>query len=314
MTAHALVIGGAGFIGSHLCERLLSAGKHVTCLDNLVTGSLSNIEKLFGLDNFKFVKHDVINFTYVPGKIDEIYNLASPASPVDYQKHSLETLKVGSIGTLNALGLARAKNARFLFASTSEVYGDPEEHPQRETYWGRVNPIGPRSMYDESKRFSEALIMAYRERHGIQTRIVRIFNTYGPRMRPDDGRAVPNFICQALRGEDITLYGDGSQTRSFCFVSDLVEGILLAMDRADCLPVNLGNDHENSLLEIASKIKEMTGSPSRIVTCPLPKDDPRVRRPDISRARKMLGWEPRVGLEEGLSKTIEYFRAIGAGR
>lgn len=314
MTAHALVIGGAGFIGSHLCERLLSAGKRVTCLDNLVTGSLSNIEKLFGMDNFKFIKHDIINFTYLPGNIDEIYNLASPASPVDYQKHSLETLKVGSIGTLNALGLARAKNARFLFASTSEVYGDPEEHPQRETYWGRVNPIGPRSMYDESKRFSEALIMAYRERHGIQTRIVRIFNTYGPRMRPDDGRAVPNFICQGLRGEDITLYGDGSQTRSFCFVSDLVEGILLAMDRADHLPVNLGNDHENSLSEIASKIKEMIGSPSRIVTCPLPKDDPRVRRPDISRARKVLGWEPRVGLQEGLSKTIEYFRAIGAGR
>ncbi len=314
MTSHALVTGGAGFIGSHLCERLLSTGRRVTCIDNLITGSLANIEGLFGKDGFSFVKQDITNFIYVSGAIDEIYHLASPASPVDYQLYPIETLKVGSLGTRNVLGLAREKKARVLIASTSEVYGDPEEHPQKESYWGHVNPIGPRSMYDESKRFSEALVMAYHRTHGLLTRIVRIFNTYGPRMRANDGRAVPNFICQALAGEDITVYGDGTQTRSFCHVSDLVEGLVLAMERADSDPVNLGNDHENSLMEIAQKIKELTKSSSRIVHRPLPQDDPRVRRPDISRAKSLLGWAPRVGLEEGLRDTIEYFRRIGAKR
>ncbi|NMB75100.1 MAG: SDR family oxidoreductase [Myxococcales bacterium] len=314
MSAHALVTGGAGFIGSHLCERLLKAGSRVTCVDNLITGSLANIEGLFGKDGFSFAKQDIANFIYVPGKIDEIYHLASPASPVDYQLYPIETLKVGSLGTRNVLGLAREKKARVLIASTSEVYGDPEEHPQKESYWGHVNPIGPRSMYDESKRFSEALVMAYHRKHGLLTRIVRIFNTYGPRMRANDGRAVPNFICQALAGEDITVYGDGTQTRSFCHVSDLVEGLVLAMERADSDPVNLGNDHENTLMEIAQKIKELTKSSSRIVHRPLPQDDPRVRRPDISRAKSLLGWAPRIGLEEGLRDTIEYFRRIGAKR
>lgn len=314
MTNHALVAGGAGFIGSHLCERLLLRGDKVTCIDNLITGSLANIEHLFGKEGFSFVKHDITSYVYLPGIIDDIYHLASPASPVDYQQYPIETLKVGSLGTRNVLGLARQKKSRILFASTSEVYGDPEEHPQKESYWGHVNPVGPRSMYDESKRFSEALVMAYRRQHKLPTRIVRIFNTYGPRMRANDGRAVPNFICQALSGADITVYGDGTQTRSFCYVSDLVEGLVLAMERADSEPVNLGNDHENTLLEIAQKVREMTESTSRIVHRALPQDDPRVRRPDIARAKSLLGWSPRVGLEEGLRHTIDYFRSIGAGR
>ncbi len=304
----ALVTGGAGFLGSHLCERLLAEGWEVVCMDNLITGSLANIEHLFGHEGFVFVKHDVTNFIHVPGRLDAILHFASPASPIDYLQLPIQTLKVGSLGTHKALGLAKSKGARFLLASTSEVYGDPLIHPQHESYWGNVNPVGPRGVYDEAKRFAEALTMAYHRFHGVDTRIVRIFNTYGPRMRAGDGRVVPTFITQALRGEPLTVFGDGSQTRSFCFVEDEVEGIwrLLNSDHTD--PMNIGNPAEMTVLEFAREILRLTGTRSEIVFKPLPEDDPKVRQPDISLARKVLGWEPRIPLEEGLRRTIAFFR------
>lgn len=305
-----LVTGGAGFIGSHLCRKLLKEGVEVTCADNLLTGSLSNIEDLFGQAGFVFLKQDVTNFIHVPGKLDGIYHLASPASPIDYLQLPIQTLKVGALGTHKVLGLAKDKHARVLLASTSEVYGDPQVHPQPESYWGHVNPIGPRGVYDEAKRFAEAIVMAYHRHHGLDTRIVRIFNTYGPRMRKDDGRVVPNFICQALAGDDLTVYGDGLQTRSFCFVQDLVRGLMSAMERGDADPVNLGNDTETTILDFAKIVIENCASKSRITHKPIPVDDPKVRRPDISRARELLGWEPEVGLEDGLAATIEYFRSL----
>jgi dTDP-glucose 4,6-dehydratase len=302
-----LVAGGAGFLGSHLCDTLLNEGHEVICMDNLITGSMDNIAHIQS-DRFRFVEQDIsLPFT-VEGKLDFFMNLASPASPVDYYEHPIETLKVGSFGTYHGLELARQKGAVFFMASTSEVYGDPLEHPQKETYWGHVNPIGPRSVYDEPKRFSEALTMTYHRTHGVDTRIVRIFNTYGPRMAINDGRAIPNFLYQALQGEDITVYGDGSQTRSFCYVSDLIEGIVQLLNSGHSDPVNIGNPIEMSLLEMAEKILQVTGSRSKIVFKPLPEDDPKVRQPDISLARELLGWEPKVGLEEGLRNTLEYFR------
>jgi len=302
-----LVTGGAGFLGSHLCDTLLNAGHEVICMDNLITGSMDNIAHIQS-DRFHFVKQDISQTFTVKGSLDNIMNLASPASPVDYYAHPVETLKVGSFGTHNALELARAKGAVFFMASTSEVYGDPLEHPQKETYWGNVNPIGPRSVYDEPKRFSEALTMAYKRTHGVDTRIVRIFNTYGPRMAINDGRAIPNFLYQALKGEDLTVYGDGSQTRSFCYVSDLIEGIVRLLKSGHTDPVNLGNPIEMTLLEMAEKILQVTGSQSKIVFKPLPEDDPKVRQPDISLAGKLLDWEPKVKLEEGLQDTLVYFR------
>ncbi len=307
-TRRALVTGGAGFLGSHLCERLLDEGLHVVCMDNLITGSLANIEHLVGRTGFTFIHHDVTNFIHVPGRLDYILHFASPASPIDYLHLPIQTLKVGSLGTHKALGLAKAQGARFLLASTSEVYGDPLIHPQPEGYWGNVNPVGPRGVYDEAKRFAEALTMAYHRHHGVDTRIVRIFNTYGPRMRANDGRVVPAFICQALAGEPLTAFGDGAQTRSFCFVDDLIEGIwrLLRSDYAD--PMNIGNPAEMTVLEFARQIIRLTGSQSEIVFRPLPVDDPKVRQPDISLARRVLGWEPMVPLERGLVTTIEYFR------
>jgi dTDP-glucose 4,6-dehydratase len=276
-------------------------------MDNLLTGDVANIEHLTGRD-FVFVKHDVTNYIHIEGRVDWIFHFASPASPIDYLRVPIQTLKVGSLGTHNALGLAKAKGARFLLASTSEVYGDPLEHPQRESYWGNVNPVGPRGVYDEAKRFAEAMTMAYHRVHGVATRIVRIFNTYGPRMRVEDGRAIPAFLSQALRGEDVTVFGDGTQTRSLCFVSDLVEGIyrLMASDVSD--PVNIGNPNEMTIRQLAERILAATGSNSRVVYRPLPVDDPKVRQPDITRARTLLGWEPRVPLEEGLARTLEYFR------
>jgi dTDP-glucose 4,6-dehydratase len=303
----ALVTGAAGFIGSHLCEYLLDRGFSVLGMDNLVTGDVANIEHLT-LRDFVFVKHDVTNYIVVEGPLDYVFHFASPASPVDYLKLPIQTLKVGSLGTHNGLGLAKAKHARFLLASTSEVYGDPLVHPQREDYWGNVNPVGPRGVYDEAKRFAEAIVMAYHRFHGIETRIVRIFNTYGPRMRVHDGRAIPAFLSQALRGEDVTVFGDGSQTRSLCYVSDLVDGIhrLMMSDESD--PVNIGNPTEMTIRALAETIVAATGSASRIVERPLPVDDPKVRQPDITRARKLLGWEPKVPLEQGLVRTIEYFR------
>jgi dTDP-glucose 4,6-dehydratase len=303
----ALVTGAAGFIGSHLTEYLLGRGFSVIGMDNLATGDVANIEHLVGRD-FVFVKHDVTNYIAVVGPLDYIFHFASPASPIDYLKLPIQTLKVGSLGTHNCLGLARAKGARFLLASTSETYGDPLVHPQREDYWGNVNPIGPRGVYDEAKRFAEAITMAYHRVHGIPTRIVRIFNTYGPRMRLEDGRAIPAFLSQALRGEDVTVFGDGSQTRSLCYVSDLVDGLfrLMMSDYSD--PVNVGNPNELTISQLADKIVALTGSRSRIVERPLPVDDPKRRQPDITRARTILGWEPRVPLEEGLPRTIEYFR------
>ena len=303
-----VVTGGAGFIGSHLCDRLLADGHQVVVLDSLITGNLENIAHLFGREEFLFIKHDVTNFIHVQGAVDAVLHFASPASPVDYLELPIQTLKVGALGTHKALGLARAKGARFLLASTSEVYGDPLVHPQPESYWGNVNPIGPRGVYDEAKRFAEAITMAYRRVHGLETRIVRIFNTYGPRMRLNDGRVVPNFIGQALRGEPLTVYGDGSQTRSFCYVDDLVEGIVRLLHSDEAEPVNLGNPSEVSILEFAQIINRMTGNTAGIVRRPLPQDDPKVRRPDISKARRVLGWEPRVSLEEGLARTIAYFR------
>ncbi len=305
--ARVLVTGAAGFIGSHLSERLLDLGHSVVGMDNLLTGDVANIEHLTGRD-FVFVKHNVTNYIALEGPLDQIFHFASPASPIDYLRVPIQTLKVGSLGTHNCLGLAKAKKARFLLASTSEVYGDPLVHPQREDYWGNVNPVGPRGVYDEAKRFAEAMVMAYHRVHGVESRIVRIFNTYGPSMRLEDGRAIPAFMGQALRGEDLTVFGDGSQTRSLCYVSDLVEGIirLMASDVVD--PVNLGNSEELTIRALAERIISLTGSRSRIVTRPLPVDDPRVRRPDITRARKLLGWEPRVPLDEGLRRTLAYFR------
>ena len=306
--ARILITGGAGFIGSHLCERFLANGDEVVCLDNLITGDMDNVAHLLVNPRFSFVHQDVTNYIYVSGHIDAILHFASPASPIDYLELPLQTLKVGSLGTHKGLGLARVKAARFLLASTSEVYGDPLVHPQPEDYWGNVNPIGPRGVYDEAKRFAEALTTAYHRSHGVATRIVRIFNTYGPRMRLGDGRVVPNFITQALRGEALTVYGDGSQTRSFCFVGDLVEGIVRLL-RSDCAqPVNLGNPHELSVREFAETIIRLTGSSSPITFEPLPVDDPKVRQPDVSFARQLLDWEPRVSLEDGLSKTIAYFQ------
>jgi dTDP-glucose 4,6-dehydratase len=306
-----LVTGGAGFIGSHLCEFLLDKGAEVLCLDNLSTGSSDNIDRLRS-ERFSFIKLDVTNYIYVAGPVDHVLHFASPASPVDYQQLPIPTLKVGALGTHKALGLAKEKHARLLLASTSEVYGDPLEHPQSEEYWGNVNPIGPRGVYDEAKRFAEALTMAYHRAHGVETRIVRIFNTHGPRMRLNDGRVVPNFISQALKGEPLTVYGDGSQTRSFCFVSDLVEGIVrLLRSDYDKGPVNLGNPVEVTILQFAERIKALTASKSEIVYRPLPEDDPKVRQPDITRARKLLGWEPRVDTDEGLRLTVDWFKARG---
>jgi dTDP-glucose 4,6-dehydratase len=306
-----LVTGGAGFLGSHLCDRLLALGHEVVAMDNLVTGNVRNIAHLSQEPRFRFVRHDVTQFIMIEGPLDGVLHFASPASPIDYLELPIQTLKVGSLGTHNALGLAMAKKARFLLASTSEVYGDPLVHPQPETYWGNVNPIGPRGVYDEAKRFAEAMTMAYRRAHGVDTRIVRIFNTYGERMRPRDGRVVPALIGQALAGEPMTVFGDGSQTRSFCYVSDLIEGIYRLFLSGEADPVNIGNPSELSVLDFARTIQRLTGTPSQIVFKPLPVDDPRVRQPDISRARQLLGWEPKVRLEEGLLKTIEYFRQLG---
>ncbi|RMF86030.1 MAG: SDR family oxidoreductase [Nitrospinota bacterium] len=305
--ARILVTGGAGFIGSHLCEFFLQQGHEVICMDNLLTGTIANIAHIHQ-EKFLFIKHDVTNYIYIDGPLDFILHFASPASPIDYQELPIQTLKVGSLGTHKALGLAKEKRAVFLLASTSEVYGDPLVHPQREDYWGNVNPIGPRGVYDEAKRFAEALTMAYHRTHQIETRIVRIFNTFGPRMRLRDGRAVPNFIRQALQGEPITVYGDGSQTRSFCYISDMVEGISRALLQGDNFPINLGNPEEMTILELAQTIIELTQSRSEIVFQPLPVDDPRVRKPDITRAKTLLNWEPRVGIREGLRHTIAYFQ------
>ncbi len=307
MTPRSVITGGAGFLGSHLAERLLAEGHEVIVLDNLLTGNLSNIEHLFKDRRFSFIHYDVTNFIHVEGKVDFIFHFASPASPKDYLDYPIQTLKVGSLGTHKALGLAKAKGAVFLIASTSEVYGDPLEHPQRESYWGNVNPVGPRGVYDEAKRFAEAMTMAYHRFHGVQTRIVRIFNTYGPRMRLNDGRALPTFMTQALLGQDITVYGDGSQTRSFTFVTDLVDGIYRLALSKESDPVNVGNPREMSILTFAEKVKELTRSSSRIVTKPLPVDDPKIRQPDITRARAKLGWEPKVSLEEGLKLTLPDF-------
>jgi len=304
-----LVSGGAGFIGSHLCERLLSGGSRVICVDNFVTGRKENVNHLFSDKNFSLVEHDITQPLKVKEKIDRIFNLASPASPVDFEKIPLEILAANSAGTGNMLELAAEKNARFLQASTSEVYGDPLEHPQKETYWGNVNPNGPRSCYDEGKRFSEALAMAYSRARGVEVRIARIFNTFGPRMRPDDGRVVPNFIMQALHGKPLTVYGKGEQTRSFCYVSDLVGGIVRLMDSSYPLPVNIGNPDEFTVLQLAEEVIRLTGSKSKISFKPLPKDDPAKRKPDISVAKKQLGWQPKTRLEEGLKATIEWFKA-----
>lgn len=303
-----IITGGAGFIGSHLAERFLAEGHEVVCVDNLITGNLANIEHLRGNPHFSFVRHDISHHLEIDGAVDHVLHFASPASPVDYLRHPIPTLKVGSLGTHNMLGMAKLKNARFLIASTSEVYGDPEVHPQREDYWGHVNPIGVRGCYDEAKRFAEAMTMAYHRYHHINTHIVRIFNTYGERMRLDDGRVVPNFIGQALRGEPLTVYGDGSQTRSFCYVSDLVDGIyrLLLTDFHD--PVNLGNPDEVTILQFAQEILELAGIQLPILFKDLPADDPKVRRPDIRRAQELLGWEPKVPRREGLKRTIDYFR------
>ena len=303
----ALVTGAAGFIGSHLSEYLLDKGYSVIGIDNLITGDVANIEHLTGRD-FILVKHDVTHYIAVEGALDYIFHFASPASPIDYLRIPIQTLKVGALGTHNALGLAKAKGARLLLASTSEVYGDPLIHPQREDYWGNVNPIGPRGVYDEAKRFAEAITMAYHRYHNVETRIVRIFNTYGPRMRVQDGRAIPAFMSQALRGEDVTVFGDGSQTRSLCYVSDLVEGIFRLMQSGISDPVNIGNPEELTIRDLARRVVALTGAKSTIVEKPLPVDDPKVRQPDISRARAILGWEPQVSLDEGLPRTLAYFR------
>lgn len=305
-----LITGGAGFLGSHLCDRFIKEGYKVVAMDNLITGDLRNIEHLFKHENFEFYHHDVSKFIHVPGELDYILHFASPASPIDYLKIPIQTLKVGSLGIHNCLGLARVKKARVLIASTSEVYGDPLVHPQTEDYWGHVNPVGPRGVYDEAKRFQEAMTMAYHTYHGVETRIVRIFNTYGPRMRLNDGRVLPAFIGQALRGEDLTIFGDGSQTRSFCYVADLVEGIyrLLLSDYAQ--PVNVGNPSEITIKQFAEEIIKLTGTEQKVVYKDLPKDDPKQRQPDITRAKEILGWEPKVSREEGLKITYDYFRNL----
>ncbi|HYR85366.1 MAG TPA: UDP-glucuronic acid decarboxylase family protein [Terriglobia bacterium] len=311
----AVVTGGAGFLGSHLCDRLIEMGFEVLCMDNLSTGSTDNIAHLLGNSRFKFVKHNVVDYLYVDGPVDAVLHFASPASPIDYLEMPIQTLKVGSLGSHKSLGLAREKKARYLLASTSEIYGDPLVNPQPETYWGNVNPIGPRGVYDEAKRFAEAMAMAYRRYHSMDVRIVRIFNTYGPRMRPNDGRVVSNFIVQALQRKPLTIYGDGSQTRSFCFVSDLISGILallsLPPSEEAATPFNIGNPEERTVRDLASKVLALTGSSSPIETRDLPVDDPHVRCPDITRAKKILGWQPRVGIDEGLGLTIEYFKKMG---
>lgn len=302
-----LITGGAGFLGSHLCDRFIKEGFHVVCMDNLLTGSLQNIEHLMELPQFEFHHNNVSLYVHVSGNLDYILHFASPASPIDYLKMPIETLKVGSIGTMNLLGLAKAKGARILVASTSEIYGDPLEHPQKEDYWGNVNPVGPRGVYDEAKRFLEAMTMAYHTFHGVDTRIVRIFNTYGPRMRLNDGRALPAFIGQAMAGKDITVFGDGSQTRSFCYVEDQVEGIYRLLMSDHHLPVNIGNPEEITIREFAEEIVKLTNSTSKIIYTPLPEDDPKQRRPDITKAKEILGWEPKFSRSEGLKPTLEYF-------
>ncbi len=303
-----LITGGAGFIGSHLCDKMLEEGYAVVCMDNLITGNIKNIEHLFGNPDFQYIQYDITNYVHVPGNLDYILHFASPASPIDYLQLPIQTLKVGSLGTHKILGLAKEKGATVLIASTSEVYGDPLVHPQKEDYWGNVNPVGPRGVYDEAKRFMEAMTMAYHRYHGVPVRIVRIFNTYGPRMRINDGRALPNFISQALTGKPLTVYGDGSQTRSFCYIDDLIEGIYRLMMSDEVNPVNLGNPEEITILEVAKEVIELTNSSSKIEFKPLPQDDPKVRQPDISKAKKLLNWEPKVPRKEGLKKTIEYFR------
>jgi len=308
--SRAVVTGGAGFLGSHLCEKMLGAGHSVVCVDNLITGKRENIAHLLGRPDFEFVLHDVSKPIELDGPVDYVLHFASPASPIDYLELPIQTLKVGSLGTHNALGLAKSKGARYLLASTSEVYGDPLVHPQPESYWGNVNPVGPRGVYDEAKRFAEAMTMAYHRVHGLETRIVRIFNTYGPRMRPRDGRVVPAFIQQALAGEPMTVFGDGGQTRSFCFVDDLIEGIFRLLMSDEVMPTNIGNPHEMTILEFAERIRALIGSDSPIDFRPLPEDDPKTRQPDIGKARELLGWEPRVPLDEGLGRTIEYFRSL----
>ncbi len=307
-TPRTLITGGAGFLGSHLCERFLAEGHEVVCMDNFITGSPDNIAHLFGHERFRFVQHDVTDFIYVEGALDYVLHFASPASPIDYLKYPIQTLKVGALGTHKALGLAKAKGARFLIASTSEVYGDPAIHPQPESYWGHVNPVGIRGVYDEAKRYAEAMTMAYHRYHGVETRILRIFNTYGPRMRLDDGRALPTFMGQALRGEPITVFGDGSQTRSFCYVDDLVEGIYRLLMSGESDPVNVGNPDEITIREFAEEIVALTGSRSTVTYVALPADDPKVRQPDITRAREKLGWAPRINRSEGLRRTLQYFQ------
>lgn len=307
-----LITGAAGFLGSHLCDRFVKEGYHVIGMDNLITGDLANIEHLFKLENFEFYNHDVSKFVHIPGKLDYILHFASPASPIDYLKIPIQTLKVGSLGTHNLLGLARHKGARMLIASTSEVYGDPNVNPQPEEYWGNVNPVGPRGVYDEAKRFQEAITMAYHTFHGVETRIVRIFNTYGPRMRLNDGRVLPAFIGQALRGEDLTVFGDGSQTRSFCYVDDLIEGIFRLLKSDYAQPVNIGNPDEITIKQFCEEIIKLTGTTQKIVYKELPQDDPKQRRPDITKAREILEWEPKVGRAEGLRITYEYFKSLPA--
>ena len=309
-----LITGGAGFLGSHLTDRFLADGHEVVGLDNFITGHPDNIAHLASDQRYEFVQHNISTYTYVKGKLDGVLHFASPASPIDYLELPIPTLKVGALGTHNALGLAKEKGARFFLASTSEVYGDPLVHPQPETYWGNVNPVGPRGVYDESKRFAEALTMAYHRFHGLDTRIVRIFNTYGPRMRPRDGRVVSNFIVQALQNEPITIYGNGSQTRSFCYVSDEVEGIYRLFMKGDSDPTNIGNPDEYTVRQLAEMVRELTKTTAPLVERPLPEDDPKIRKPDITRARAMLGWEPKVGLREGLQKAIEYFASLPAER
>jgi dTDP-glucose 4,6-dehydratase len=309
MKKTVLVAGGAGFLGSHLCDKFINEGYRVIAMDNLLTGSLSNIEHLFPNKDFEFYHHDVTKYIHIPGPLDYILNFASPASPIDYLEMPIQTLKVGSLGTHNLLGLAKAKNARILVASTSEVYGDPLVHPQNENYWGNVNPVGPRGVYDEAKRFLEAITMAYHNFHNVDTRIVRIFNTYGPRMRLNDGRALPAFMSQALNGEDITVFGDGSQTRSFCFVDDLIEGIYKLLLSNYHLPVNIGNPEEITLLQFANEIKDLVNPNSTIVFRPLPKDDPKQRQPDITKAKELLQWQPKVNRKDGLAATLAYFKS-----